>query len=145
METNLYTLQMVKDRSFIIRDCSGSNAAAKAIETLIASAPNEFMVAVFLDARNQIIGTTVLAQGGLHGLQPRPRDVFRAAIVAQASSVILGHNHPSGDTTPSRDDILTTERLIRAGELIGCPVVDHVIVGLDAQYWSMHDHKSVEF
>ena len=145
MQVNLYSLHLVKDKTFAIRDCSSANAAAKVIEALIADAPNEHMVGVFLDAKNQMIGATVFAQGGQQGLNLVARDVFRAAIVAQASGIVLGHNHPSGDTKPSREDIITTHRLVEAGKLIGCPVVDHVIVGLDAQYWSMMEHNTVQF
>ena len=91
----------------------------------------EHFVVVFLNARNQIIKTETVSVGSLNASLVHPREVFAPAVASSAASVILGHNHPSGDITPSREDIELTRRMVQAGEIMGIEVVDHLIVGSD--------------
>ncbi len=84
---------------------------------------------ILLDTRNRLIKVSELSIGSLDSSIVHPREVFREAISASAASVILAHNHPSEDTTPSEDDIKLTKRLAEAGELMGIEVLDHVIIG----------------
>ncbi|MEN9580463.1 MAG: repair protein RadC [Pseudomonadota bacterium] len=84
-----------------------------------------------LDARNRLRATTRVAQGGSHGCALTPQDVLRPAVRNGAAAIILVHNHPSGDPTPSRDDLAMTERVAKAGELLGIPVLDHIVVARD--------------
>lgn len=91
----------------------------------------EYFVTVFLNARNQIIQREIVSVGSLSASLVHPREVFAPAIASSAASVILAHNHPSGDVTPSREDIELTRRLVQVGELIGITVTDHLIVGSD--------------
>ncbi|HAB15986.1 MAG TPA: JAB domain-containing protein [Verrucomicrobiota bacterium] len=89
----------------------------------------ESFVVLHLNTRRRIRGHHVVATGVLDSVQVHAREVFRTAIVANSSAVILMHNHPSGDASPSDADILITRNLIRAGQLLKIDVVDHVIVG----------------
>jgi DNA repair protein RadC len=84
-----------------------------------------------LDSQHRLIGAgpTVITRGILNSSVVHPREVFCAAIVAGAAAVILTHNHPSGDPTPSSDDRMVTEQLVAGGKLLDIPVQDHVIVG----------------
>ena len=84
---------------------------------------------VLLNTRRRLIRVERIAQGTLDTVLVHPREVFKAAITANASSLILVHNHPSGDATPSEADIRVTRDLIRAGQLLKIEVVDHVILG----------------
>ena len=84
---------------------------------------------IFLNTRRRLIGRQNLSQGTLDTLLVHPRQVFRAAIAANAAAVVLAHNHPSGDPTPSEQDIKVTRDLIRAGQLLKIEVLDHVILG----------------
>ena len=84
---------------------------------------------VTLDTKNQVVDTHQITIGTLDASLVHPREVFRAAIRDAASSVILVHNHPSGDPTPSREDFAVTRRLTEAGKLIGIDVLDHIVVG----------------
>jgi DNA repair protein RadC len=84
---------------------------------------------VFLNTRRRLIGTQNLSQGTLDTLLVHPREVFRQAIAANAAALILVHNHPSGDPTPSEADIKVTRDLVRAGQLLKIEVLDHVILG----------------
>jgi DNA repair protein RadC len=89
-----------------------------------------------LDAKNRIIHDCRISEGTLTNSLIHPREAFREAIKESAASVIFVHNHPSGDPSPSKEDILITERLVSAGAIIGIKVLDHVILGYD-KYTSM--------
>ena len=84
---------------------------------------------VLLNTRRRLIGLATISQGTLDTLLVHPREVFKRAIAANASAVVLVHNHPSGDPTPSEADIKVTRDLIRAGQLLKIEVLDHVIIG----------------
>ncbi len=92
------------------------------------SSVEQFQI-VLLNTRRRLIRVERIAQGTLDTVVVHPREVFKTAIVANASSIILVHNHPSGDSTPSEADIRVTRDLIRAGHLLKIEVVDHVILG----------------
>ena len=89
----------------------------------------EYFVALFLNARNQVICRENVSVGSLNASLVHPREVFAPAVGSSAASVILAHNHPSGDVTPSREDIELTRRMVQAGEIMGIEVLDHLIVG----------------
>lgn len=88
----------------------------------------ERFYAIYLDVRGKIIGYECVAVGHLAGVEVHPREVFRGAILAGAHSIIVGHNHPSGDPEPSVEDVCLTKRLKQAGDLIGIALLDHIVV-----------------
>ena len=96
----------------------------------------EHFLALLLNTRNQLIKVSEISVGSLDTSIVHPREVFKEAISASAASVILVHNHPSGDPTASEDDIQLTQRLVEAGEVIGIDVLDHLIIG-DKNYLSL--------
>ena len=96
---------------------------------LISDAQHEEFHIVTLDTKNQVIDSHQITVGTLDASLVHPRKVFRAAIKDTASSIILVHNHPSGDPTPSREDIAVTDRLTEAGKIIGIDVLDHIVLG----------------
>ena len=89
----------------------------------------EHFLGISLDTRNKLIKVSEISIGSLDSSIVHPREAFKEAISASAASVIFIHNHPSGDTTPSEDDIKLTKRLAEAGELMGIEVLDHIIIG----------------
>ena len=91
----------------------------------------EYFVAIFLNARNQVICREDVSVGSLNASLVHPREVFLPAVGSSAASVILAHNHPSGDVTPSREDIELTRRMVQAGEIMGIEVLDHIVVGAE--------------
>lgn len=105
-----------------------ADAAALVMEELRLR-EQECLAAVFLDARNQAIRVRIITVGTLTGSPAHPREVFKEALAQGAASLIVCHNHPSGDPTPSEDDIALTARLQKAGEVMGVPVLDHIIIG----------------
>lgn len=98
----------------------------------------EHFVCLFLNTKNHVIGKETLSVGSLNSAIVHPRELFRAAIKRSAAAVICVHNHPSGDPTPSREDIELTNRLSEAGGIIGIDVLDHVVIG-DNRYVSLKE------
>jgi DNA repair protein RadC len=96
----------------------------------------EVFLCALLDAKNRAFRDYTVTTGTLTNSQTHPREAFRFAIKEAAASVIFVHNHPSGDPSPSREDIIITERLVSAGKVIGIAVLDHVIIG-DDKFTSM--------
>ncbi len=94
----------------------------------IRSSKKEHFVVFYLNARNQEIEREIISIGTVNASFVHPREVFENAIKNNASSIILAHNHPSGDTEPSQDDIEITKKLIHAGKVLDVRVVNHVIV-----------------
>ncbi len=97
---------------------------------------------MLLDTKNQIIVTEEISVGTLNASIVHPRDVFKAAIKRNSNSMILVHNHPSGDPAPSNEDINITNRLVDAGNLIGIKVLDHIIIG-DNRYISFKEKNLI--
>jgi DNA repair protein RadC len=94
----------------------------------IRSADREHFVVLDLDVRHRILARRVVHIGTLTGVEVHPREVFRGAIANGAAFIILGHNHPSGDPSPSRQDIALTQRLREVSEVCGIPILDHLVV-----------------
>jgi DNA repair protein RadC len=113
-------------------------AAAEYLLPTFGARPTEHFGVVLLDSKFRVLRTTVVAVGTLNTAAVEPREVFREAIVGAAAAIVVFHNHPSGDPTPSRDDEELTRRLRSAGMLVGIDVVDHVVLG-DARYCSMKE------
>jgi DNA repair protein RadC len=112
--------------------------AAALLLPAFGSRPVEQFGIVLLDSKHRVLRTTVVAVGTLNSTVVQPRDVFREAMLGSAAAVVVFHNHPSGDPSPSSDDIELTERLLAAGTLMGIDVVDHIVLG-DARYCSFKE------
>ena len=98
----------------------------------------ENFTALYLDTKNQVLREEVISIGSLNASIVHPREVFKSALLESSASVILAHNHPSGDPSPSREDIAVTENLVEGGKLLGIDVLDHVIIG-EGRYVSLKD------
>ena len=122
-----------ESESKVIHKISGSSDAIsycnRRFARLIEDGKQEEFHVVTLDTRNQVIDTHQITVGTLDASLVHPREVFRVAIKDAASSVILVHNHPSGDPTPSREDHQVTDRLTESGKLLGIDVLDHIVLG----------------
>jgi DNA repair protein RadC len=116
-----------------------SAAVAACVGPRLVGLDHEEMWLVSLDGRNYVRGMRRVAQGGLHACSIMPRDILRAALYEAATAMVLVHNHPSGDPTPSPEDVALTCTLRDAGALTGVPLVDHVVVSPSGKYTSMLD------
>jgi DNA repair protein RadC len=99
---------------------------------------SEVFAILCLSTKHRVLAYHEVSRGCLDSTLVHPREVFKAAILANAASVVLAHNHPSGDPTPSPDDMTLTRRLVDAGRLIGVDVLDHIVIG-DGRYVSFRE------
>lgn len=102
----------------------------------------EHFHAVLVNAHGGVISTEEIAIGDIMSMVIHPREVFAMAVRKSAAGIILAHNHPSGDCTPSADDVSTTKRLIEAGKIVGIRVLDHIVIG-DGTFTSMKDKNLI--
>lgn len=102
---------------------------AKLMRELTENEKREIFVAFLLNTKNKILTAHVISIGSLNASIVHPREILKPAITHSAASIILAHNHPTGDPTPSREDIEFTRRFAKCGDLIGIEVLDHVVVG----------------
>lgn len=91
--------------------------------------PEEYMYMICMNVKNKVIGVFEISHGTVNASLVSPREAFQKALLANAVSVIFLHNHPSGDSTPSREDIEVTKRLTEAGKILGVEVLDHIVIG----------------
>lgn len=147
--TQTYTIKefqlLVKDspvipaeiQPFVGIQYTSSNQVYQAFQHL-ASMPIETFLVLHLDNKNRMVGMTTCSIGSMTASLVHPRDVFRPAIANLTAGLILIHNHPSGDPSPSQEDIQITSRLCEVGKLIGIRVLDHVVIGQN-RYFSFAD------
>ena len=109
-------------------DIKNPEAVVKAIRSSIKEKAKEHFKLILLNPRNKIIGISTISIGTLNASLVHPREVFKDAITHSAASVILAHNHPSGDPEPSEDDIKITKKLVESGKILGIEVLDHIII-----------------
>ena len=120
---------------------AGMDCALQAAQLLMPDMrylKKEHFRTVLLNVKNQVISVETIAVGGLSSAVVHPREVFMPAVRKSAGSILLAHNHPSGDPRPSSSDVELTKRLMEAGELLGIPVVDHIVIG-DGKYVSLKE------
>ena len=125
---SLVYVSSLKDRPQITSPQSAKDFFAKYWQESPGNDQEQFVVAC-LDTKNRVQSVVVITIGTLDASLVHPREVFKPAILEGSSSIILSHNHPSGDSTPSREDHTVTERLTEAGKLLGIEVLDHIIYG----------------
>lgn len=106
----------------------------------IRATNREHFVGFYLNSRNQVLRREIISIGSLNASIVHPREVYQPAIAVSAASLIIAHNHPSGDPTPSEEDLAITRRLIEAGRILGIEMLDHVVVARDA-YASFKERK----
>ena len=149
MQTDPIRLRELTLRYQVMRDTDGREItvgarlrsprdSASLLISLLQHEASEVFAILCLSTRHDVIAYHVVARGTLDTALVQPREVFKPAILANAAAVILSHNHPSGDPTPSPDDVELTTRLTQAGILIGIFVIDYVIVG-DGRYLSFKE------
>lgn len=145
----------IKFEANCVRESSGGNAHCRSPEDVyremgdVGKLAQEAFFVITLDTKRKIIEKHMCSLGLIDMCLIHPREVFRHAINDNASSVVLVHNHPSGDPTPSNEDCVITRRFVEAGRIIGIPVTDHVVIGRpdDRQcgYVSMREKNLVTF
>lgn len=131
MRTPIYRCELVREgtQAHTPSTCDSALKAAALFREFIGDSDREHFVMAAVSARLQVIGLSLVSLGTVTASLVHPREVFKPAILLNASGILVCHNHPSGDATPSAEDRDATRRLVRAGELLGVPLNDHIILG----------------
>ena len=134
-----YKIQLVKETRREYPDCSINNPelAAQLAAQYIGLSDREICVVMAVDTQNKITGIHTLSIGSLDASIIHPREVFKFAILSNACSIILVHNHPSGNIEPSPADKAITKRIKEASEIIGIGLHDHIIINYEGKYTSL--------
>ena len=131
------TYHMTETQPFTI---TGLWSAAAFVRTILTDNSREHFVALYLDGAQQVVSYSTISIGTANATPVHPREVFQRAILAGAISLVVAHNHPSGNLTPSEEDYKVTKRLKEAGEVIGIRLLDHLIIS-DVAEVSIIDHR----
>lgn len=113
--------------------------AAEMMEPLFQNADREILAVLSLDTAMTPIAAEIVAVGGVTGCSVDAKDLFKHAILSNATQILIFHNHPSGTLEPSRDDIAVTVRIKEAGDILGIRLLDHIILGLEGMYFSFKE------
>ena len=133
----VYHVALVRDRSIKAEPRPSIHNSDDVVEILqdeLLASDREKLLCLMLNAKNVVIGMDIVSIGTLTMSVAHPREIFKSAILKNAASIILSHGHPSGDPTPSREDIQLTERIRQAGEILGIKLLDHIIIGENGTY-----------
>ena len=123
---------------------SSPETAADAINAALdlKDEAQEVLGTLFLDTKNHITGVMEVTRGTLCASLSHPREIFKGAILHNAASIILFHNHPSGHVNPSHEDLMETERIVKCGQILDIPLLDHIIIGYNGHY-SLKEHDQI--
>ncbi len=120
---------------------TGPQDAARLAAAILADADVERVLALHLNTKHKLIGVHVVSVGTLDASLVHPREVYKAAYLSNAAALVIAHNHPSGDPTPSGEDCALSDRLRQAGELLGVTLIDFVIVTDPADGFRYHSFR----
>lgn len=139
----IVSLKLVKEGSFLynIRKLDSPEAAVQLFREFIGTPDREVAVLLCVDTRNQPMSVQTISVGSLSSSIMHPREILKLAVLQSAASIIVCHNHPSGDPEPSRDDREVTGRLNEACQILGIQLLDHIILGDDKRYVSLKERQ----
>lgn len=142
-----YTVKLVKEQEMEYKGgkVTSSKKASKLINEIfnMDSQPSEIFVMLALDVQNKPIGCFLISQGSINLTISSPRDIFQRALLVNAYSIIVAHNHPNGEVKPSKGDIRITQRLAEAGKLMEIELIDHLIFGEEGKYYSFLENGGI--
>ncbi len=132
--------RIAKEKHLPNQKISSPNILSQYFMEILRHEQKECFIVTFLDTKCRMMGYKTISTGSLTASIVHPREVYKTAIQKSAHSIIVVHNHPSGDPSPSREDLQITERLKKVGEVIGIPLLDHIIIG-DGIYKSLKEES----
>lgn len=142
---NLYTIKQIKESGALYGLQNKKVTTPRDIYTIVETvlqlqqeASEKFGI-LTLNTKNEVIGVHIISIGSLNQAVVHPREIFKAALLNNANSLVCFHNHPSGDPAASPEDVALTQRLVDAGTIIGIHVLDHIIIGDDDRYISLKE------
>lgn len=137
-ETPIYRVMLVRDSSVSVSRLfiQAPEDAAKIVTEYLYGVDREHFVGLYLTSANNLITIHTVSVGTLNSSLVHPREVFKLALMVNAASVIVSHNHPGGNAEPSQEDLAITKQLVEAGKILGIPLNDHIIVAEHGGYTS---------
>lgn len=142
---NIVSISMVKESSvlYLGRVMSSPKDGVNLVKPFLENSDREKLIVVGLDTKNQPTFLETVSVGTLNSSMVHPREVFKSAILGNSASIIMFHNHPSGDSNPSKDDIGITKRISEAGKILGINLIDHIIIG-DNEFISLRENGYID-
>ncbi|HII4444644.1 JAB domain-containing protein [Clostridium perfringens] len=142
---NLVSVKLIKEGSILYgkRRVLSPKEAFDLGKKFLVDSDREKMILLCLDSKNQPTAINTVSIGCLNSSIVHPREVFKVAILSNSASIIVYHNHPSGDVKPSKDDINITQRLKESGKILGIDLIDHIIVGSSEMYYSFKEKGNI--
>nr|WP_320024554.1 JAB domain-containing protein [uncultured Acetobacterium sp.] len=142
---NIVSLKIVKEGSILydVRKLSSPSDAAGLGRKFLDEADREQVIVCCLDNKNQPVSVNIVSMGTVNSSLVHPREVFKTAVLSNAASIILFHNHPSGDPEPSQEDINIAVRIKEAGKILGIELLDHIIIGSENRFISFKEKKMI--
>lgn len=137
---SIVSVKLVRESSILYerRSIRSPQDAYDLFKSFLEDKDREHFIVVSLDTKNQPVSINICHIGSLNASIVSPREVMKSAILSSAASIMVAHNHPSGETTESREDVEVTKRLAEAGKLMGIELLDHIIIG-DGKYNSLKE------
>lgn len=136
---------MVKDYPFYSDNPIDSpERVVELMQEKMADLDREHLYLINLTTKGRPINVNLISVGSLNGSVVHMREVFKSSILSNAAAFILVHNHPSGDCTPSKEDVVVTDRILQCSELLGIGLLDHIIIGGEGKYFSFKQHEMIE-
>ena len=137
------SVQMVKEKNvyYASKSINCPKDGADILRQFIGNADRELFVVACLDIKNQVMSLTVAHMGSLNASIVHPREVFKTAILSNAASILVAHNHPSGNPDPSPEDIEVAHRLQKCGDLLGIELIDALTIGEEGRYVSLKERN----
>ena len=120
------------------RTLKSPKESAALLMSVLENQPTEVFAILCLSTKHRVIAFHEVSRGTLDSTLVHPREVFKAALLANAAAIVVSHNHPSGDPSPTLEDLEVTTRLVAAGEILGIPVLNHIVIG-DGRYFSFKE------
>ena len=142
-EMEQVSIRMVREPPLLSdKPITGPESAAEILSEFLCDFDREIVAIVNLRNDGKPINMNVMSIGTINASIMVPREALKVSVLSNASNILLAHNHPSGNLTPSKDDIQITDRMIMAYELMGMGVLDHIIIGPDRKFFSMREQRS---
>lgn len=143
---DVVSLKLVKDKSldYYIKSVRRPLNVVKLVKELIGEADREYVIVLNLNSKLEPNSVQICGIGSLSEAIIHPREIFKSAILSNSNSILMVHSHPSGYVEPSKEDVLITKRIKSAGELIGIPLLDHIIIGQEKDFFSFAENGDLD-
>lgn len=135
-------LKMVKEKGLPYgeKKLDGPEKVVELASLLLDGADREYLLVISVNAKTQPLALEIVSIGSVDTAFAVPRETFKHAVLSNAAGIFLVHNHPSGDCKPSKEDMQITKRMKKAGEILGIPVIDHVVIG-EGEFYSLKERE----